>query len=804
MKHIRISGFRILLSLSAAVFLILLWHAKASALTMEQTFVAGDCIAVVDFDPDGHGPAASRFTVTAQGAGSNYNILYAAGTAEQPFVQYYYNYTKNISTEPTAALLRPTNREGEGIVLWLSVISGSLKLTVNSSASAGPLTLVRTGIGPLYHTGRAKGKSIQLRTANINLSSIPILLGGTNGTQVKHIMESNRYELYKFTSSALYIYTYVDGKKKKEESFSYDTSYNSGGSKYYCTCLQSDISPIGATGWFLTTLGSALYAMPADWLEFQYAGGGSASWDQSVPGWSSPAILSTGDYLDITLLDWGAVIEDAPEFSPAGGEYYSAQTVTISCASEGAVIRYTTDGTEPTPESPVYTGPITVDSSVTIKAVAAKEGHADSPVVAADYIIIHGTGLDLPGSGTEADPWQIGSALAWEMAAASIRNGLDINNRYFVLTADISVSSMMGTDTVHPFSGTFDGAGHTLTFNLENSPVCVAPFQYISGATIRNLHVAGSVMGDNVRASGLIGENSGSSTVTNCRVSVALSGTYLIGGFSVGTGDSLTITRSVFDGQITGTQGQCGCFVAWGTGGLTVADCLAAPQGGSAFAGGTFCYEGVGAPTLANCYYLTPIGTAQGKQARSVTAGEGVIIDFGESAAACSVSGITAYATGLKYGDTFYAGPDETVTLELSSAGFSAGYAASAGTLAEANGAYTLTMPDGNVIISTEIIPVFSNPDFTLPAFLAAIAEEAFEGAGMDVVYIGDNCTAIGDHAFRNCANLRQIRIPADCTLGTDVFEQCRLVYIYGAAGSPAEAYCSAHDNCVFVEEAQD
>ncbi len=74
----------------------------------------------------------------------------------------------------------------------------------------------------------------------------------------------------------------------------------------------------------------------------------------------------------------------------------------------------------------------------------------------------------------------------------------------------------------------------------------------------------------------------------------------------------------------------------------------------------------------------------------------------------------------------------------------------------------------------------------------------------MSVVYIHDGCTAIGDHAFRNCMNLWQIRIPADCTLGTDVFDQCNLVYIYGTVGSPAETYCSSHANCVFVDEAMD
>ena len=93
----------------------------------------------------------------------------------------------------------------------------------------------------------------------------------------------------------------------------------------------------------------------------------------------------------------------------------------------------------------------------------------------------------------------------------------------------------------------------------------------------------------------------------------------------------------------------------------------------------------------------------------------------------------------------------------------------------------------------------FDNPDFTLPADITAIEESAFECADMSAVYIHDGCGSIGDHAFRSCPNLTQIRIPAGCSLGTDVFDGCELVYVYSTAGSPVEAYCVAHDNCVFV-----
>ncbi len=76
-----------------------------------------------------------------------------------------------------------------------------------------------------------------------------------------------------------------------------------------------------------------------------------------------------------------------PVFTPAAGSYTGAQSVTLSCATEGAVIHYTTDGTEPTANSPVYDAPIEVTHSLTVKAFAVREGMTASAVVSAAYVI---------------------------------------------------------------------------------------------------------------------------------------------------------------------------------------------------------------------------------------------------------------------------------------------------------------------------------------------------------------------------------------------------------------------------------
>ncbi len=77
----------------------------------------------------------------------------------------------------------------------------------------------------------------------------------------------------------------------------------------------------------------------------------------------------------------------APQLTPAAGTYTSAQTVTITDATPGAAIHYTTDGSAPTTSSPQYTAPIAVPSTMTIQAIAVAAGFTNSAATAATYTI---------------------------------------------------------------------------------------------------------------------------------------------------------------------------------------------------------------------------------------------------------------------------------------------------------------------------------------------------------------------------------------------------------------------------------
>ncbi len=89
-----------------------------------------------------------------------------------------------------------------------------------------------------------------------------------------------------------------------------------------------------------------------------------------------------------------ASVTGAPAVNPASGTYTENQTVSLSTTTEGATIYYTTDGTEPgKTNGTVYTQPISVTGTkgqsvtVTIKAIAVKDGMQDSAVQSFTYTI---------------------------------------------------------------------------------------------------------------------------------------------------------------------------------------------------------------------------------------------------------------------------------------------------------------------------------------------------------------------------------------------------------------------------------
>jgi probable HAF family extracellular repeat protein len=75
----------------------------------------------------------------------------------------------------------------------------------------------------------------------------------------------------------------------------------------------------------------------------------------------------------------------APKFTPAAGAYGKAETVKLSSSTPAATIYFTTNGNPPSMSSTKYTGPIAVNATETIQAIATASGYTASPVANATY-----------------------------------------------------------------------------------------------------------------------------------------------------------------------------------------------------------------------------------------------------------------------------------------------------------------------------------------------------------------------------------------------------------------------------------
>ena len=99
---------------------------------------------------------------------------------------------------------------------------------------------------------------------------------------------------------------------------------------------------------------------------------------------------------------------ELPTYSVASGIYAEAQKVGITCATAGAEIRYTLDGSVPTATSDLYTDSLLISATTTINAIAIANGIASESVACTLKIIT------LEGSGTKEDPFTVADVMALE------------------------------------------------------------------------------------------------------------------------------------------------------------------------------------------------------------------------------------------------------------------------------------------------------------------------------------------------------------------------------------------------------
>ena len=307
------------------------------------------------------------------------------------------------------------------------------------------------------------------------------------------------------------------------------------------------------------------------------------------------------------------------------------------------------------------------------------------------YDVSDGDHWKITGQGTHI-PATIDNNTDWQNFGTVVTIGYDYSGKTVTLGNNVSVSTVVGTAD-RPFAGTFDGQGHTLTVNISvssgSSNTPAAPFAAIGGATIQNLHVAGSISSNAMRPASIASFVTDDSEITNCKSSVSITASLDAdvdaGGFvgRVNENKTITMTGCTFTGSInfSHTYGyEGGGMVGWTQTGASanLTNCLFAPTSVS-FANSESMAEnnfhmivgGIGSSTLTRCYYNNVAAnntkiTQEGKQAYTISKGTGVAyVGIGGVGTVYSVSGIVVFSGGIEFNEVFYAGGDEVVNLLL-------------------------------------------------------------------------------------------------------------------------------------------
>ena len=274
------------------------------------------------------------------------------------------------------------------------------------------------------------------------------------------------------------------------------------------------------------------------------------------------------------------------------------------------------------------------------------------------------------------DTYTIKTANGWNWFCYALNSDLAPNGfsgKTVKLAGNVSSSEMAGMNG-HPFKGTFDGQGNTLTFNLQASEGYSAPFHYTNGATISNLNVTGLIEGNDISPlAGLVGKATGNITISNCHVSTQISTTVSIsawhGGIIAFWDDSnveCTITGCVYDGLIynpneANVTSYCFGFIGNSYGSnmdITFTDCLFAPAEYTNdkkalredYGSRTFVYPKSGLIFhVTNCYYTRNLGRRQGRPAATAT-----VAPANLGAATTDHGIVDGYKNGFLYDGNYY------------------------------------------------------------------------------------------------------------------------------------------------------
>src|SRR5207237_10746885 len=117
---------------------------------------------------------------------------------------------------------------------------------------------------------------------------------------------------------------------------------------------------------------------------------------------------------------------------PAPPTYTADQTVTLTSPTANTVVRYTVDGTDPTPSSLLYSGPIGINTFTVLKAKAFRDAWTPSLTATTTFTFNYGT-LGAPTANPPAGVYPTGQLVALSVESGAqgryTRDGTDTDEQ---------------------------------------------------------------------------------------------------------------------------------------------------------------------------------------------------------------------------------------------------------------------------------------------------------------------------------------------------------------------------------------
>ena len=254
-------------------------------------------------------------------------------------------------------------------------------ITVSSTNSGTTFTMKNVSNNKfLYQTSTTSGKGMGLKDASTSL----ILSGYNTNSPIgfKFTLNGGSNYFFKYNSSSKWFANYANAYSTSMTpvrlfKLSYTVTYDANGG----TGTMTDSNSPYYQG---ATVTAKTNTFTRDGYEF-------TGWNTAADG--SGTSYDEGDTFTPTAnttlyAQWAEAGKVAtPTFTVTAGTYNVAQSVELECTTPSSTIYYTTDGTDPTTSSSVYSTAISVNVTTTIKAIAVADGLDDSNIASATYTL---------------------------------------------------------------------------------------------------------------------------------------------------------------------------------------------------------------------------------------------------------------------------------------------------------------------------------------------------------------------------------------------------------------------------------